>query len=80
MFDSLRRDPHGRSDCAEGIIMKCPNCGDDDWEVWYMKAPWFKRESSGVQAGTADGPAVHWAEGEQTCPTCKHAWWVSDSD
>lgn len=60
--------------------MNCPNCGDDDWERWYMKAPWFKADASGKQPGTPDGPAVHWVEGEQTCPTCGHKWHVSDSD
>lgn len=27
-------------------------------------------EESGVQPGTADGPAVHWASGTITCPNC----------
>lgn len=60
--------------------MQCPKCGDDNWESWYMKAPYFKMERSGVQGGTPDGPAVHWAEGEQTCRACGHKWWVWDSD
>jgi hypothetical protein len=60
--------------------LRCPNCGDNDWETWYMKAPWFKAEESGAQPGTPDGPPVHWAQGEQTCPVCHHKWFVQASD
>lgn len=60
--------------------LRCPNCGDNDWETWYMKAPWFKAEETGTQPGTPDGPPVHWAQGEQTCPMCHHKWFVQASD
>lgn len=60
--------------------LRCPNCGDNDWETWYMKAPWFKAEETGTQPGTPDGPPVHWAQGEQTCPMCLHKWFVQASD
>jgi hypothetical protein len=59
--------------------LRCPNCGDNDWETWYMKAPWFKAEGSGTQPGTHDGPPVRWAQGEQTCPMCLHKWFVQAS-
>lgn len=64
----------------DGDGLRCPNCGDNDWETWYMKAPWFKQEESGIQPGTPDGPAVHWAQGEQTCPMCNHKWFLQASD
>jgi DNA-directed RNA polymerase subunit RPC12/RpoP len=60
--------------------LRCPNCGDNDWETWYMKKPWFKAEGGGTQPGTPDGPEVHWAQGEQTCPMCSHKWFVQASD
>ena len=63
----------------EGDELRCPNCGDNDWETWYMKNPWFKAEETGTQPGTPDGPPVHWAQGEQTCPMCLHKWFVQAS-
>lgn len=50
---------------------KCSNCG---WPIVpYEDLPDldFQVEKSGVQPGTVDGPAVHWAYGTIACPICK---------
>lgn len=35
-----------------------------------LKLLGFVAEESGVQPGTPDGPAVHWATGYIVCPQC----------
>lgn len=59
-------------DDPEGYITddgKCSSCG---WQFDFdnLKALNFEVEESGVQPGTVDGPAVHWATGAITCPNC----------
>lgn len=47
---------------------RCSGCGElldfDDMSA-------FELEESGVQPGTEDGPAVHWAYGVWVCPNCQ---------
>lgn len=48
---------------------KCSNCGEQvDFDD--LKALNFEVIDSGVQPGTPDGPAVHWAVGTIECPNC----------
>lgn len=53
----------------------CPWCGHSfDW----YHSPWFVCTRSGVSAPPGDY-TVHWFEGKQTCPRCRHKWFVADS-
>lgn len=48
---------------------RCSGCGHwfDESELDTLG---FVVEESGVQPGTQDGPAVHWATGYIVCPNC----------
>ncbi len=50
---------------------RCSSCGElldlDD-----LTALDFQAERSGVEPGTPDGPAVHWAVGTIRCPNCQN--------
>lgn len=49
---------------------RCSGCG-----YWFdlseLDTLSFVVEESGVQPGTPDGPAVHWATGYIICPQCQ---------
>lgn len=58
---------------------KCSECG---WLVDLddLKALDFQATEGGVQPGTPDGPAVHWAEGTIACWRCGARLWIQVSD
>lgn len=59
------------------LTMRCPSCTYDRFD--FYKAPYFKCTAFG-QHRLPEEPTVHWFEGIQTCPRCKHEWKVADSD
>jgi hypothetical protein len=57
--------------------MDCPHCGYEGFD-WYER-PWFECTKSGTSYVPSE-PTIHWFEGVQTCPRCRHAWHVAESD
>lgn len=50
---------------------KCSECGWPIEGFEDLEKLDFQVEESGVAPGTADGYAVHWANGSIACPVCK---------
>lgn len=62
-------NPYVEEDDREYFITeggRCMSCG----HALDLDEPDFVVEESGVQPGTLDGPAVHWATGYIVCPNC----------
>lgn len=58
---------------------RCSECGaKQDFDD--LKAVDFQATGGGVQPGTVDGPAVHWAEGTIACWRCGARLWIQVSE